>query len=212
MYRNSTFNSILKLLDREIVKKSVSRNSSDKHSKSFNTWHHLVSMLFSQFTDCKSLRDLENSKIYVFDKGYMDFNWWNKIALKRSYFVTRIKKNNSYKMTKELSIKGCAPNIVSDKIIELTNKNPRGGKVNLLAGKPLRLVEVYDREHKRTYQFISNLLDTSAEEIGDYYKQRWGVELLFKWLKQYLRVTFVRERECDQDTDLYCDNSLHIAG
>jgi hypothetical protein len=118
--------------------------------------------------------------------------------------VTRIKKNTAYKVTEERNIEGCGTNIVSDKVIELTNKNPRGGSKNLLAGKPLRLVEIYDTENKKTYYFVSNLLDATANEIAAYYKQRWGIELLFKWLKQNLKVTsFLSENENAIKTQIY---------
>lgn len=322
MYKHNTFNEILKLLDRTIVTKSIKKHDSDKHSKGFGTWSHLVSMIFSQLTDCKSLRDLEirfnaksqnhyhlrsrpvkkstladanknrssfvfrdiandliagqgneikevvslldssmirisgrgsewtedtktrcgrglklhlqcsggdkaieaasithaninditeakefsleSGRIYVFDKGYLDFNWWNKIAYINSYFVTRIKRNTAYKVIEERSIEGCSEDIVSDKIIELTNKHPGGGRKNLLAGKALRLVEVYDRGRQKTYLFISNILDKDADEISLCYKQRWGVELLFKWLKQNLKVTkFLSESENAIKTQLY---------
>lgn len=322
MYKHNTFSEILKLLDRNIVIESIKKHDSDKHSKGFGTWNHLLAMIFSQLTECKSLRDLEirfnaksqnhyhlrsrpvkkstladanknrssavfrdianeviagqgreindivslldsstitisgrgsqwteetktrcgkglklhiqcggNSKlieaasithtnvnditeakefvleegrIYVFDKGYFDFNWWNKIASMNSYFVTRIKKNTAYKIIEERSIEGCSENIVSDKVIELTNKNPGGGRKNLLANKALRLVEVYDREHQKTYLFISNILDKDADEISTHYKHRWGVELLFKWLKQNLKVTkFLSESENAIKTQIY---------
>lgn len=140
--------------------------------------------------------NLEQGKIYVFDKGYLDFNWWHKICQTEAYFVTRIKKNTSYKIIEECDISGCSEKIVKDCLIELTNKTPRGGKCNLLAGKALRLVEVYDAEHNKTYQFISNLINESADKIADYYKQRWGIELFFKWIKQNLKLTkFLAENE-----------------
>ena len=65
MYRNSTFVEILKLLDRETVKEAIKKNASDRYSKGFGTWNQLVSMLFAQLSDIRSLRDLEirfNSK------------------------------------------------------------------------------------------------------------------------------------------------------
>ena len=314
MYKNSTFSEILKLLDRGIVTKAVEKHQSDKYSKGFGTWKHLVAMIFSQLGNCRSLRDLEirfnaksqchyhlrsnvikrstlsdanknrksdvfreiatklikgqgsqlnevvslldssiirvdgrgsewtnatktrhgkglklhiqyganskviesasitntnvnditeakelkleRGKVYVFDKGYLHFNWWNEINSIGSYFVSRIKKNTAFKVTEELPIKGCGENIVSDKIIELTNKIPRSGAINLLAGKSLRLVELYDQEKKRSFYFISNLLEASADEIAAYYKQSWGIELLFKWLKQNLKLTtFLSENE-----------------
>jgi len=59
MYKNSTFSEILKLLDRGIVTKAVEKHQSDKYSKGFGTWKHLVAMIFSQLGNCRSLRDLE---------------------------------------------------------------------------------------------------------------------------------------------------------
>lgn len=147
----------------------------------------ITSTNVNDITEAKSF-NLEAGKIYVFDKGYMDFNWWHKIDLIGSYFVTRIKKNTSYKIIKERDITGCAKGVTRDCLIRLTNKNPRGGKQNLLSGKDLRLVEVYNKEQDIVYYFISNLLEVSADDIGDYYKQRWGIELLFKWLKQNLKI------------------------
>jgi hypothetical protein len=329
MYKHNTLSQVLKLLDRNIVTKSIEKHNSDKHSKGFGTWNHLVAMIFSQLSDCKSLRDLEirfnaksqnhyhlrskalkkstladanqnrdsgvfrdiaaqliigqgkeikdvvslidssiirisgrgsgwaeetktghgkglklhiqcggssksieavsisntnvnditaakefdleAGKIYVFDKGYFDFNWWNRIACIDSYFVTRIKKNTAYKVIEEKSIESCSENIVSDKVIELTNKSPRGGKRNSLAGKSLRLVEVYSNENKKRYQFITNLMDKEADEISLYYKQRWGIELLFKWFKQNLKITkFLSESENAAKTQLYVAIIVYI--
>lgn len=140
--------------------------------------------------------DLASGKIYVFDKGYADYNWWYKISSNDAYFVTRLKQNSAYKIVKERDITECSKAILSDRVIELTNKTPRAKKKNLLAGKELRLVEFYDQEHDKRYQFISNLLDAKAEDIAQYYKQRWEIELLFKWLKQNLKLTkFLAENE-----------------
>jgi len=130
----------------------------------------------------------KEGKIYVFDKGYCNYNWWHKIDENKAYFVTRIKKNAAYKIIKERPVSKGIRSVVSDCIIELTNKHPRSGSVNLLAGKLLRLIEFRDKRHGNTYFFISNLLDTEADEIADLYKERWQVELLFKWLKQNLKI------------------------
>ena len=320
MYKDSTFGKILKLLNREIVSKLVEEHKSDKYSKGFGTWNKLVAMLFAQFSNCRSLRDLEirfnshsqyhyhlrtqrlkkstlsdanrnrdclvfrdianaiikgqdkelqtiislidsslirvdgrgaawtdatktrcgkglklhvksdgngiiedalltatnvndisaastialeKNRVYVFDKGYNSFDWWHKIGLCKAYFVTRIKKKTAYRIVKEREISGM-DNVMRDCAIILTNKHPRGGKKNPLAGKELRLVEVYDKEHDKTYQFITNLLDESATTIGDYYKSRWGIELLFKWLKQNLKVTkFLGESENSIKVQIY---------
>ena len=81
----------------------------------------------------------------------------------------------------------------------------------MLAGKTLRLVEVYDLAGQKTYQFISNILDKGADEISMYYKQRWGVELLFKWLKQNLKVTkFLSESENAIKTQIYIGIIVYV--
>jgi hypothetical protein len=127
--------------------------------------------------------------INIFDKGYFDYNWWYKIHKANAYFVTRSKKNTSYKVIHEIPRKIDTPNtILKDQIIQLTNKHPRGGKVNLLTGLSLRLITYNDPIHKKTYKFLTNLLTVSAQEIADYYKIRWEVELFFKWLKQNLKI------------------------
>lgn len=134
--------------------------------------------------------NLSKGRIYVYDKGYYDFNWWKKICDNDSHFVTRIKTNTVYKMVETRAIDPEAePNILSDQIIVLTNRKPRARKVNLLAYKQLRLIEVINPEDKKTYKFISSLLEVKASDIANYYKGRWAIELLFKWLKQNLKVT-----------------------
>lgn len=148
--------------------------------------------------------ELKEGNVYVFDKGYMNFNWWNKIDMTGAYFVTRIKKNTAYQILENRSIAACSSKIIRDCIVKLTNTHPRGGCRNLLAGKPLRLVTIYDKEHDKQYTFISNLHEAKADDIANYYKQRWGIELLFKWLKQNLKITkFLSENENAIKTQIY---------
>lgn len=315
MYVPTTFNRILKLLNKNSIDHIIKSNKSDKHSKGFNTWSHLAALLFAQLSSSKSLRDLiigfnaksqihyhcgivgvrkstladanknrtssvfkdiahnlmhcgnkearelidifdstvitvsgrgsqwtrdtqivagqglkvhvqygpENGKImdiqigatnvnditaaqtfglsegkiYVYDKGYCDFNWWHKIHSAGAYFVTRIKSNAKYKV---ISSKEIEPEekqtILSDCVVTLCNKNPRGGKINLLADTQLRLVTAINPEDNKQYTFISNLLTAKARDIAAYYKERWSIELLFKWLKQNLKLTkFLGESE-----------------
>ena len=63
--------------------------------------------------------DIQRGCTYVFDKGYMDFNWWNDIDEKGAYFVTRLKRNNSIK---ELTLIQEHTDIVSSQLIQLSNK------------------------------------------------------------------------------------------
>lgn len=133
---------------------------------------------------------LQPHRIYVFDKGYCDYNWWKDIADKNSFFVTRLKKNAAYTIIKTNIIadedKGF---ILKDHLINLSNKHPRGGKKNTLSAIPLRLVEIRHPSGKETpFHIVTNACQASAQSIAGWYKARWSIELLFKWLKQNLKI------------------------
>lgn len=122
--------------------------------------------------------------IYVFDKGYYDFNWWLSISSKGSFFVTRLKKNASIQITQNNPVSG--DDVLEDNLFIFRNKVPRGGKRNLYTEK-LRQV-IVKREGKSPIVLVTNLLDISAETVSELYKERWDIELFFKWVKQNLRI------------------------
>jgi len=122
--------------------------------------------------------------IYVFDKGYYDFNWWWSIEEKKAFFVTRLKHNAAIEIIENLPTQD--EKILEDGLFEFKNKNPRGGKKNHYA-KPLRRI-VVKREEKEPLVLVTNLTEVSAEVIAELYKERWGIELFFKWIKQNLKI------------------------
>lgn len=121
--------------------------------------------------------------IYVFDKGYYDFNWWWSIQNKGAFFVSRLKKNAAIKPTRSRLVSG---DILEDRLFLFKNKTPRGGKCNLYQ-QELRYLSV-KREGKKPIILVTNLLDEPAEHISALYKERWEIELFFKWIKQNLNV------------------------
>jgi hypothetical protein len=125
-----------------------------------------------------------SNAVYVFDKGYYDFNWWWSIHQNQAFFVTRLKKNAAIIIQK--NEENISPTILEDGTFKFKNKNPRGGKVNLYQDN-LRRVSVY-REGKTPLILVTNLHDISAEIIAELYKARWEVELFFKWIKQNLKL------------------------
>ncbi len=54
--------------------------------------------------------------------------------------------------------------------------------------EPLRLVKYWDEEQEREFTFITNAMHISALQVAELYKNRWQVELFFKWLKQHLKI------------------------
>jgi len=121
--------------------------------------------------------------VYVFDKGYYDFNWWWSIHQKQAFFVTRLKKNAAILM-QENTI-NVSETILEDGSFKLKNKRS-GGKINLYR-ESLRRVTVY-REKKPPLVLVTNLFNVSAEIIAELYKARWEIELFFKWIKQNLKL------------------------
>jgi len=134
--------------------------------------------------DVKELGKLsiESGVIYSMDRGYVDYKSLYSIELGGSIFVTRMKRNGSFKRIKNNPRAKEGP-IISDVLIELT-----GAQTKKHYPKALRKVKYYDSESKKTYEFITNDLNRDAIEIAMIYKERWEVELFFKWIKQHLRI------------------------
>jgi DDE family transposase/uncharacterized protein DUF4372 len=128
-------------------------------------------------------RILQNT-IYVFDKGYYDYNWWWSIHQKRAYFVTRLKKNAAITIEKKARHGNEFP--IEDVLFKISNKIPRGGK-RMEYRETLRYIKV-PREGKSPLVLVTNLKKLPAEKIAALYKARWDVELFFKWIKQHLRI------------------------
>jgi len=120
--------------------------------------------------------------VLVFDKGYNNFSWHKALSSKGLIWVTRIRGNAKYRVVKELPATKNL-NIISDQIIEYTGE--KSLKENLPA---IRLVNYYDPVTQKDYQFITNQFKWSAQTIADIYKDRWQVELFFKWIKQNLKI------------------------
>lgn len=128
--------------------------------------------------------------IYIFDKGYYDYNWWWSIHQKEAYFVTRLKKNACIVIEKQEEVQQGSVieegSVIEDGIFEISNKTPRGGK-RMEYCETLRYVKVH-RKGKYPLILVTNLKNLPAENIAALYKARWDIELFFKWIKQNLRI------------------------
>jgi len=129
---------------------------------------------------------IETGATYVFDKGYYDYNWWNQINDQNAYFVTRLKKNAGINVLSQQVTKD--PLVLEDATIGFKNKRPGGKRINHYHGKKLRRVIVERPDKATPLVLVTNDFMRSAREIADLYKQRWGIELFFKWLKQNLKI------------------------
>ena len=145
---------------------------------------------------------IEPGATYVFDLAYYDFAWWAKLHDAGCTFVTRLKSNTKLREVEELPLAPEAENILSDrtgllpKHLKSCGKNPMTARVRELevrisTGKIIRI--------------LSNDLEAPAEEIAALYKQRWEIELFFKWLKQNLKIKrFLGTSENAVRIQLFC--------
>ena len=133
--------------------------------------------------DIKAMPEIpyEKGAYYIFDRGYNDFSNLFKIEQIEATFVVRTKKNLKFEQT---SWKRRLPkNVLSDSTIEFTvYKSSKDYPI------PLRRVVYYDEEQGRTFVFLTNNFVLPAPIIAELYRNRWSVELFFKWLKQHLKI------------------------
>jgi len=119
---------------------------------------------------------------YIFDRGYVDFKRLYKISTLSSFFVVRAKSN--LKFTRMYSNKvNKISGVKVDQIGKLT-----GLYVSKDYPEKIRRIKYYDIESKRNFTFLTNNTDLTAGQIALLYKNRWQVELFFKWIKQHLKV------------------------
>jgi len=119
---------------------------------------------------------LPRGSFVVFDRGFTDYSWYQTLTEAGIFFVTRLKTNALFlKLNKYPGIKNSS---VTDDC-----------KIYLAAiPNKLRLVTYTDPETGKEYRFITNALHIPAKTVADLYKERWQIELFFKWIKQNLKI------------------------
>jgi len=133
--------------------------------------------------DSKAMKEIlyESGSYYIFDRAYNNFKMLYKIHQIGAYFVIRAKTNLQYKTIKWK--RRFPRNVLSDLTIGLTGFYPKQ-----YYPQALRLVRYWDDQQEREFVFLTNATHISALQVADLYKNRWQVELFFKWLKQHLKI------------------------
>jgi putative transposase len=125
---------------------------------------------------------LPRGSIVVFDKGYDDYSWYTALTKQGVFFVGRQKRDARYRVLERRSVRR-EDGILCDQTIELTGLKSRQESL-----ARLRRIGYRDAETGKRYVFITNHFALSATTITACYKQRWQIELFFKWIKQNLKI------------------------
>jgi hypothetical protein len=119
---------------------------------------------------------LPSGSCVVFDRGFTDYSWYSALDKRKVTFVTRL-KSNAKVYTYGNRRKPDSPDVIEDQKVKF-----RGYQFTF------RRIIYVDPETNITYQFLTNSRKLKASEVAALYKERWKIELFFKWIKQNLRV------------------------
>ncbi|MGE4489714.1 MAG: IS4 family transposase [Kiritimatiellales bacterium] len=152
------------------------------HSGHIPNFVHISDGKTHDVTAAREFFEITPDSIYCFDKGYIDFRWLHSIHKTGAFFVTRAKTNMDYRITGQHS-EGAFNGVLEDLIIKL--RSPVAARK--YPGS-MRMVVYEDAGIGKIYRFITNNFRLAASTIAAIYKQRWQIELFFKWIKQNLKI------------------------
>jgi hypothetical protein len=148
---------------------------------------------------------IEPGAVYVFDRGYVDFERLHRIAKAGAFFVIRARKNARFRRTQSHPTDGLA-GVVSDHSVRLSS-------FYTVQAYPdtLRRIRYTSPENGKRFIFVTNHFGWSPLTVADMYKARWSVELFFKWIKQHLRIkAFYGTTENAVKTQLWIALSVYL--
>lgn len=125
----------------------------------------------------------EHNSFYIFDRGYTDFQRLFFIHCSKAFFVIRAKRDLKFRRITSRPVNK-----------ELNVRSDQLGYLEVFYSfksypQKIRKIKFYDAEQSRILIFLTNNIELEAHEIANLYKNRWKIELFFKWMKQHLRIT-----------------------
>jgi IS4 transposase len=121
---------------------------------------------------------------HVFDKAYCKYRWWTAIHEAEATFVTRQKTTSRFRAISWRKLKkrsGDGFKIIDDAEVKFVSKGDSRLSI------PMRRIRVR-RDDGSKITLVTNDMERSAVEIAGFYKTRWQIELLFRWIKQHLHI------------------------
>ena len=148
---------------------------------------------------------MEAGAFYIMDRGYTDFSRLYAVTQASAFFVIRAKSNLKSRRLYSHPVDK-STGVVCDQSILLTVPKSAGDYPD-----KLRRVRYYDAETDKTLVFLTNNFLLPAITIAQLYKQRWQVELFFKWIKQHLRIkSFFGTSENAVKTQIWIAISVYL--
>lgn len=147
----------------------------------------------------------EPGAIYVMDRGYLDFKRLYSFHQSLAYFVIRAKRNTSFRRLYSNSVDR-STGLICDQTIKLSGYNSKYDYP-----ENLRRVKFIDPATQKRFNFLSNHFVLPPLSIADIYKNRWQIELFFKWIKQHLRIkAFYGTSENAVKTQIWIAVSVYV--
>jgi Transposase DDE domain/Domain of unknown function (DUF4372) len=148
---------------------------------------------------------LEAGAFYVMDRGYLDFARLYKMHQAGAFFVTRAKRGMDARRVYSAPTQRDT-GVICDQSIALN-----GFYISKDYPELLRRIRFKDPESGKTLVFLTNNTTLPALTIAALYKNRWQVELFFKWIKQHLRIKrFLGTSENAVKTQIWCAVSTYV--
>jgi len=140
---------------------------------------------------------LPKGSIVVEDLGYTDYAWYAQLTAQKIFFVTRQKRNARYEVLKHHKVNK-SRGLLSDQTIRLT------GAKSQECLMPMRRIAYQDAATGKRYVFLTNHFKLAAKTIADIYKERWQIEIFFRFIKQNLKIkAFIGNSENAVLTQIY---------
>lgn len=129
------------------------------------------------------IKQLEKGSIIVFDRAYIDYERWDEMNRNEITFVSRTKSNQNIFVTGQHQERKLEAGILADEAVIFGDYSAMEKYEN-----QLRRIKYWDKENKKEYVYLTNNFNLPAKQIADIYKDRWQIELFFKWIKQNLKI------------------------
>ncbi len=147
---------------------------------------------------------LPKGSIVVEDLGYTDYAWYAQLTAQKIFFVTRQKRNARYEVLERRKINK-NQGLLSDQTIRLT------GAKSQECPFPLRRIAYRDAATGRRYIFLTNHFQLAAKTIANIYKERWQIEIFFRFIKQNLKIkAFIGNSENAVLTQIYAGLIVYL--